>query len=166
MISTSLARAAQPASAVRKIRRADTRARVTAMLAAVQPRSTVLKPLTPAGYLRLRRNAARMTIDQVAERIEPRLHRRGDIATMLRNLERDGVTARQIDILRPLQRAFPIDLEVYAQLRDEPADRHPSVCRVCGCSANDRCTGEHRGQCRRETADLCSACEPALEGGQ
>lgn len=127
--------------------------------AALSQVDTALLPLTPADYVRLRREAAGLTIRQVAERIEPRIAVRGDIARLLAMLERPGASARTIHTLVPLKRAFPIDLEVYQQLRDTPAKHHPSVCRVCGCSQSDPClTDDHSCCTLRHTS--CSRCIP------
>jgi hypothetical protein len=131
---------------------------VAALLAGA--RSDLLRPLTPAGYLRLRRAAIGLTIEQVAARISPTTRGRTVVGRMLRDLERDEVKVLSIDTLRPLARAIPMDLDVYAQLRDEPVDRHPRVCRGCGCSAYDACVDRDLRPCRWATPDLCSACDP------
>ena len=138
----------------RRLREARTRAQ----------RPSVLPPLTPAGYLRLCRAAAGLSIEQVVERIEPRIAARSDVGMILRELERDGVKALSVNTLRPLLRAFPLDLEVYAQLRDEPADRHPRICRACGCSQNDACVDRDRCPCAwSDTPGLCTGCETARQ---
>lgn len=95
-------------------------------------------PLTPAAYLRLRRESAGMSISAVALMIAPN---RRDIAPardLVRMLEIPGNTARHHDTLDRLQAAFPFDPSVYRQLAEDPADRHPRVCRGCGCSEYDR----------------------------
>lgn len=127
---------------------------------------TALPPLTPAAYLKLRREAAGLSIAQVAERLEPRIALRRDVATILDMLERPGATARTVSTLRPLKTVFAIDLEVYAQLRDEPATRHPSICRGCGCSQSDPCVirerGSHLDTCCTLRQHSCDRCVPDM----
>ena len=98
-----------------------------------------LEPLTPAAYLRLRRKAAGMSIEQVVARITPDLKHRADARTLITMLEDDGTKARRRETLDWLEGAFPFDGNVYVQLATEPADRHPQVCRGCGCSHWDPC---------------------------
>lgn len=97
----------------------------------------VVAPLPAATYIRLRREAAGLSIEDVARRIcgHPR-----DLATatdLVRMLEQPGNVARSNDTLDRLQAAFPFDPAVYRQLATEPADRHPRVCVGCGCSQWD-----------------------------
>lgn len=115
-------------------------------------------PLTPAGYLRLCRAASGRSIEQIAERIEPLIRRRGDVATMLRLLEIDGAKARDIQPLRLLTAALPtFDADVYGQLRDTPPDRHPTICR--GCGRNPR-SPRIRRRIGRSTGFACTLCAP------
>lgn len=91
-------------------------------------------PLTAAGYLRLRREAAGLKVADVARALARKPE---DVATaieLVQMLEQPGNVARKHETLYALQRIFPFDQEVYGQLAREPADRHPHVCRGCGCS--------------------------------
>lgn len=127
-----------------------TRARRSAVAA-------VLAPLTPAAYLTLRREAAGLTIAQVAERIAPRLQDRVDAALLIDMLETPGCKARDRDTINRLRAVFPFDPDVYFQLATEPADRHPRVCRGCGCSHWDPCDGPD-GTCAWSTDASCTRC--------
>ena len=115
-------------------------------------------PVAPWTYLRLRRQAAGLSIDQAAERIEPRHRQRAAVAAMLRTLEAEGVTARHVSLLDPIHAAYPFDAGVYFQLMTAPADRHPEICRACGCSAHDRCQHEQLGECDWTLPGLCIRC--------
>lgn len=124
-------------------------------------------PLTPGRYLRNRRSAALLGIDDVAEKLatEPRLaeHAR---AEWLELIEAD-VTPATFNTIVALRRAFPFDLQVLAQLAaiqhgaDVPA---PQLCRICACSFMDPCLATPFGSCSWAEEDLCTACDsrPAI----
>jgi len=133
------------------------------------PPAGALPPFTPASYLRLRRTAARLTIEQAAERIADRAapvqgrrigrtNALAELRALLRQLETPGVVARSADTLALLRLAFPFDPDVYRQLATEPADRHPRICRGCGCSEHDACAVEPFGNCAWAAPTLCTRC--------
>jgi hypothetical protein len=117
--------------------------------------------LLPATYLHLRRVAARLTVDQVAERLAPRARDRAEATALIYLLETAGVRARHTETLVMLAKVFPFDPLVYRQLAEEPADRHPRVCRGCGCSHWDPCRApfEEEG-CAWATLTCCTRCAP------
>lgn len=130
--------------------------------------------MTPAAYLRLRRAAAGLSVRDAAQAVvdawaatkQPGVITPGQMRDQVRGwielLETPGYTAKSDHVIRPLLAAFPLDLAVYAQLRDEPADRHPRICRGCGCSQNDACRNDEHGLgCGWAGDDLCTACVPA-----
>lgn len=119
--------------------------------------SLAARIMTPANYLRLRRKAAGLTIEQVAERLMPRVGFRPMVVAFLRILETDGSTARHRDHIDRLTAVFPLDPDVYYQLVNEPADRLPHICSGCGCSAYDPCTSAD-GACRFVASDACDRC--------
>lgn len=128
--------------------------------------SAVVTPLTPAAYLRLRRNAAGVSIEQVAARIAPALHDRSNARLLIEMLETDGSRARDRQTIDRLAAAYPLDPDVYFQLVNEPADRHPPVCRGCGCSHWDPCNaGDGVACCAWATPTSCTRCEDAASGG-
>jgi hypothetical protein len=133
------------------------------------PPPGVLPPFTPATYIALRRRASRLTIEQAAERIlsgaiqvRPRKMGRSaalaELRELLRQLETPGVVARSTDTLLLVRLAFPFDPDVYCQLATEPADRHPRICRGCGCSQWDPCRHAHQRPCAWAGADICTHC--------
>lgn len=135
---------------------------VPRLVPAAQP--SALDPLTPHAYLALRRRAARLSVDDAAAlivenvtppRFLPRSERLAEARALIRQLETPGVLARHVTTIDLLAVAFPLDPNVYYQLAHEPADRHPAVCRGCGCSQWDRCEGAS-GACACASSDLCS----------
>lgn len=114
-----------------------------------------LMPITPAQYLTLRRKAAGLTRMNVARRLyaieikrfygDRRPRRLFDsIAQALLTIEQleiPGARTKYRPVIDLLGGIFPLDADVYHQLIDEPADRHPAICRGCGCSAHDACDG-------------------------
>ncbi len=116
-------------------------------------------PMTPDRYLQLRREAAGLSILQVAEHLA---QRPGDVSlalSVIRSLETPRIRARHRSTLQNLRRAFPFDLDVYRQLCEEPAERHPMICRGCGCTTHDACV-EADGQttCAWALPTLCTRC--------
>lgn len=122
------------------------------------PAEQLLPPLTPAGYLRLRREAAKLSISEVAGRLAP--DNRGEAAAFLRLIETPGARVSRTNTLLRLEAIFPFDPSVYGQLCDEPADRHPRICRSCGCSHWDPCDDDGRGPCAWSTPSACTKCLP------
>lgn len=129
--------------------------------------ATALGPLTPQAYLALRRRAARLSVDDAASliventtspRFMPRSERLAEARALIRQLETPGILARHVTTVDLLAAAFPLDPNVYYQLAHEPADRHPAVCRGCGCSQWDACDRGADGACAWASSDLCTRC--------
>ena len=125
-------------------------------------------PLKPAHYLRLRRAAAGLSQREVAERLARnwRIQRGGtgsvlklekQARILLEQLETDGTKARFRREIDDLEHVVPLDVDVYFQLANEPADRHPFVCLGCGCSTYDPCSGSE-GVCSCATGHACTRC--------
>lgn len=128
---------------------------------------TSFGPLTPAAYLRLRREAAGLSIAAVARALA---QKPGDLAAatdLVHMLEQPGNVARKHRTLYALQAVFPFDQAVYGQLAKEPAEHHPQVCRGCGCSDWDT-DDAHAVRFAWSTAHSCVRCDdtPALERNQ
>ena len=88
-------------------------------------------PIAPWEYIRMRRKAAGLTIEQAAKRFYARDEHRAGVIANLTMFETPGVKVKRISDV-DLKRAFPFDPEVYRQLVELPPDRHPTLCRVCG----------------------------------
>lgn len=122
---------------------------------------SALGPLQASEYLRLRRTAAGLTVDQLADRLGPG-RRAGEARSIITRLEARGATARTDAIIERIARVIPLDATVYRQLADDPVERHPSVCRSCGCSEFDGCSCSDSGRaCSWATSHLCTRCERA-----
>jgi rubrerythrin len=113
-------------------------------------RVSALPPLRASAYLRLRREAAGLSIMDVAGRLA---RNAGEVAAALDTvhaLEAPTSRARYRETLERLRAIFPLDADVYHQLATEPASLHPLVCRRCGSSAWDdenacpACSGDDR----------------------
>lgn len=124
----------------------------------------LLPPLTAADYLRLRREAAKLSIPAVAAALVSTSADRGEAAAFLRLIETPGARVSRHDTLLRLQAIFPFDPAVYGQLIDEPADRHPQICRGCGCSHWDPCDEDGRGPCAWSSPTSCTRCVPESDG--
>jgi hypothetical protein len=93
-----------------------------------------LPKLHPWQYLRLRREAAGLSVDDVATRLSPRLATRSDCAAFVRLLETRNYTARKMRPIKRLASVIPLDVNVYRQLASGDRDRDPPICRTCGAS--------------------------------
>ncbi len=137
--------------------------------------ASLTQPLTPAGYLTLRREAAGFSPEQLARALvmlddhrrplpcrrltlEQGRTRYRRMLDLVRLLERRGSVTRCRDTLAAIASLFPFDPAVYRALVDAPADSHPRICRSCGCSGHDACIDHHENVCRWVTPKICSAC--------
>lgn len=121
--------------------------------------------MTPWLYLRLRRQAADLTVSQAARRMFGADQAKVDLAvSLITALEKPGVRARIDLTLERLQVAFPFDADVYRQLAHDPLARHPLACVGCGCTQNDACvsTDGHTACAWHDTsrpgAAICTRC--------
>ena len=117
--------------------------------------------MRPGTYLAKRREAAGMSIEDVAVRIstEPPLHLR-DRVDWLKRLEEDvaTVTLRDIEALKPV---FRFSRWVLSQLIDLQAGEcltAPRLCRHCACNRHDACIDAQGRGCSWAADDLCSGC--------
>lgn len=83
----------------------------------------------PWDYIRMRREAAGLSIAQAAR---PFWHHGAHQADVERNFRRIETVGIRMKRLWSMTRAFPLSLTVYRQLCDTPADWHPRLCRACG----------------------------------
>ena len=120
--------------------------------------------MTPGTYLAKRRQAAGLSLDDVAALVStsPRL---GEIdrRAWIERIEKD-IAAISPDVAATLADVFPISRLVLQQLIDlrsygvcsQPA---PRLCVTCGCSDRDPCVdpATHNG-CAWASEDLCTSC--------
>lgn len=122
---------------------------------------------TPGSYLKHRRQAAQLSIVDVAHRIgtEPRTaeHSRGE---WLELIEADAAPMTLTTIVA-LSQVFSFDIHVLwtleriAQGEMVPV---PQICRICACTDYDGCRSVHGVTCSWVEDDLCSACAPVAPG--
>lgn len=129
--------------------------------------------LTPGAYLRHRRQAAMLSIGDVAGLIQtfPRWSEL-DRIDWLGRIEAD-VEQPTLRTIVALRSCFSFDLDVLSDLvriaHGAPVDA-PRLCRICACSERDACAdpnATHGHGCSWIEADLCSACwtpEPPQPG--
>ena len=113
--------------------------------------------MTPGAYLRLRREAAGLSVEQVAERLrtEPRIAEFAR-AEWIELIEGDAMPAAFSTIVA-LRCAFRFDLAVLEALAIAQLGAFAvaiPICRKCGCTEEDACAG----RCWWAEPDLCSAC--------
>jgi len=116
--------------------------------------------LSSAAYIRLRREAAGMSIKEVAGMLARNADEVATALNLIYALETPGNTARRPETLEALRSVFPFDPDVYRQLATDPVDSHPRICRGCGCSLWDPCTSDEHGACAWATDKACTACLP------
>jgi hypothetical protein len=114
-------------------------------------------PMLPADYIRLRREAAGLTIAQAARPFYKREDQRADVESNLRMFETPGVTVKP-HIAETLSRAFPFDASVYRQLCEQAPSRHPRLCHGCGCDTHNFCTHRNGTICTITADRICTVC--------
>ncbi|EPR09894.1 hypothetical protein M527_07155 [Sphingobium indicum IP26] len=122
--------------------------------------------MSPGTYLSKRRQAAGLSIDDVAAMVHtsPRL---GEIdrRAWIERIERD-VAAISPDVSAALADAFRFSRRVLQQLIDlrsygPEAVEEPQICMTCGCSQFDACLDPATATgCAWSSPDLCTACVP------
>jgi hypothetical protein len=124
--------------------------------------------MTPGTYLRKRRQAAGLSIDQVVSKLAAQSRLATASFTASSYLLKQALIRIEGDahVLTPshcaiVARAFPFSISVYGDLARRTAFSI-RICRQCACSAGDHCIVDGE-QCfwSRTEGDLCSACENA-----
>jgi hypothetical protein len=83
----------------------------------------------PWDYIRMRREAACLSVEQAAR---PFWHRKEHRADVERNMHRIETVGFRVKRLWDMSRSFRLNLTVYRQLCDTPPDVHPRLCLACG----------------------------------
>lgn len=113
---------------------------------------------TPGAYLKMRRRAALLDVQTVAERlqVEPPVAELERVE-WLRMIEADTAPA-SFQTIVALRCIYSFDLHVLAALSLHALGLEgvpePQICRICGCSEDDACPAS----CWWLEDDLCSAC--------
>lgn len=124
-------------------------------------------PISPGTYLRLRRTAAGLTIEDVAAQFHtiPRLAEIDRVAWITR-VEED-VAAIDGGLIDTLVATFPFSISVLYRLSDLRSYGHgfapaPHLCATCACSISDRCIDPAEGErCTWSDPALCTRCAAA-----
>lgn len=126
--------------------------------------------MTPGTYLAKRRQAAGLSLGEVAEAIAAlpwtlRTPTSGEIAQLVARLElaeadRDNLTVPQAELLR---NCFRFEVDIYERLLWQQCGADdlpmPPLCRHCACSWCEPCRDPSgAGACMWVAEDLCSAC--------
>lgn len=127
---------------------------------------TAMVLFTPGSYLKTRRTAQLLTLQDVASRI-PTIARDAehDLIAWLERIEADVVPA-SITTIDALHSAFRFDRLVLAALaaiargERDPA-RTPRICRICACTWRQPCTHGQLTCGWVDGQDLCTACDHA-----
>lgn len=135
------------------------------------PKRSAPEVMSPGTYLRMRREAAGLSLADVAKRL-------ADLPCRIREITPDDIKALQARIATAeadrgnitvaycalLRNVFAFDIEAYQQLLLKFYAPHlpglpiPQLCRTCGCSWHDPCATAH-GPCSwTEDPTLCTAC--------
>ncbi len=127
--------------------------------------------MSPGSYLRLRREAAGLSIDDVAAALatEPRWNEL-DRKAWLELIEADAAPVGD-DVQKSLFGVFRFDAAILSHLvvmHAGGALSVPHLCRVCACSWLDPCDEAYAGSCSWSATDpdLCTACEAAAQLGE
>ncbi len=138
------------------------------------PRRADAVPMTPWTYLALRRNAGGITQQQLADRLTALSRRERPLITIVgpveqhmlravKTLETSGFTSRVPVLIDAIAAVMLFDADVYWQLARNAPQRHPRVCRGCGCSTHDACQHDHWGACAWVSPTQCSHCAKKAE---
>lgn len=109
--------------------------------------------IQPWDYVAMRRKAAGLSIEQVAQALGGRAYERH-----LRLLETEGARVR---IVADLNVALPFNTDVYQQLADLPPHQHPRLCQRCGWDEHTDLPDRQDGLTAwsREDDAICTRCE-------
>jgi hypothetical protein len=117
--------------------------------------------IMPWEYVRLRRKAAGLTIEQAARPYWCHPEHRADAERNIRRLEEPDYRLSGHFRFADMSRSFPFSVDVYRQLCLLPPHQHPALCHKCGWD-------EHTGQYdmngdyvtwSRQRDGICSRCE-------
>jgi hypothetical protein len=126
--------------------------------------------MTPGRYMRLRREAAGLTIQHIAIVLVPASRRHADddragVRRKMALLETDQLQgAAQIGLIDQLRSVFSFSDAVYWLLVGRAADPEsevpiPQICRGCGCTWTDACQdGTHGCAWSPGDPNLCTVC--------
>ncbi len=124
-------------------------------------------PLTPGAYLKHRRQAAGLSVADVAALMRTEPHEPEHLRIeRLKLIEADAAPMTLATIVG-LRLIYRFDLTILAQLEaiaQGASDINlPPLCRFCACSQDDACSDALGQGCDWVSDDVCSRCAPAPE---
>ncbi|WP_374414229.1 hypothetical protein [Novosphingobium colocasiae] len=122
------------------------------------PAASPHAPVMPWDYIRMRRLAAGLSIEQASRPFWHHDRHRGDVE---RNMARIETVGFRVKRLWDMSRAYPLSLAVYRQLCDMPSDQHPHICRACGWDEWSSQFDNEGFDCAWSATDpeICTLCE-------
>lgn len=129
------------------------------------PPPAAAREITPGTYLRMRREAARMTLREAALCYAHTTAGASSAELLLADAEADRAILSAGSLVR-LGYAFAFDGEIYQDLVEGLPT--PSLCRVCACSWNLPCEEADHGPCAwtDQSETLCTACARKMPEAQ
>lgn len=124
-------------------------------------RPAVRSVVLPWEYVRMRRQAAGLTIEQAARAHWSRPEHRADVERNIARLETPGFRVERYFFGADMSPSYSFSLDVYRQLCCASPDRHPHLCLACGW---DQWTHQYDTLGNDVTwsasdPDLCTRCE-------
>lgn len=134
---------------------------VPSLLAMLEDPEAIAPVVMPWDYIRMRRMAAGLTIEQAARPYWRREEHRADVERNFRTLESVGFQLRGNFYVADMSRSYRLNLDVYRKLCLTGPERHPRLCLAC---AWDEWTPEfdrdgHDVIWSETDPHLCTACE-------
>lgn len=123
--------------------------------------------LAPHAYLELRRQAAGLSLADVAARIATEPREPEHLRRERLELIEAGAQPASFSTIVGLRLVFRFDIHVLSVLEaiaQGAAARAPQLCRVCACSDHDPCIDAFGDGCAWVEEDLCSACFTQVSG--
>lgn len=131
---------------------------VPSLLSMIDDPKAPMPTVMPWDYIRMRREAAGLSIEQAAR---PFWHRKEHRADVERNMHRIETVGFRVKRLWDMSRSFKLNLTVYRQLCDTPPDMHPRLCLACGWDEWSAQLDAEGFDCMWSDADpqICTLCE-------
>ncbi|GEM_PF-710096 len=131
---------------------------VPSLLSMIDEPNAWAPTVMPWDYIRMRREAAGLSVEQAAR---PFWHRKEHRADVERNMHRIETVGFRVKRLWDMSRSFRLNLTVYRQLCDTPPDMHPRLCLACGWDEWSAQLDVEGFDCTWSDADpqICTRCE-------
>ncbi|AXB75449.1 hypothetical protein [Novosphingobium sp. P6W] len=112
----------------------------------------------PWDYIRMRRLAAGLSIEQASRPFWHRPEHRADVERNMRQIEEVGFRVKR---LWDMSRSYRLNMTVYRQLCDTLPESHPRLCLACGWDEWSTQIDNEGFDCTWSAADpeICTLCE-------